>query len=96
MAPASQSVRQKAASIDSNESSSHEGEASLKTPTEILPNRMSHVDAICAVAVLFVMWTHYPEQFSSIAGSGQWLDTLQHYGNFGRIGVVVFFALSGC
>jgi peptidoglycan/LPS O-acetylase OafA/YrhL len=56
---------------------------------------MSHVDAIRAVAVLFVMWTHYAEKFSDIAGSGHVLDAIQHYGNFGRIGVVVFFALSG-
>ncbi|WP_087667811.1 acyltransferase family protein [Caballeronia humi] len=56
---------------------------------------MSHVDAIRAVAVLFVMWMHYAEIFSNIAGSGQWLNSIPHYGNFGRIGVVVFFALSG-
>jgi peptidoglycan/LPS O-acetylase OafA/YrhL len=56
---------------------------------------MSHIDAIRAVAVLFVMWAHYAEKFGPIAGSGQWLNTAQQYGNFGRIGVVVFFALSG-
>lgn len=56
---------------------------------------MAHIDAIRAVAVLFVMWTHYAEKFVNIAGSQQWLNAVQHYGNFGRIGVVVFFALSG-
>jgi peptidoglycan/LPS O-acetylase OafA/YrhL len=60
-----------------------------------MPHRMSHIDAIRAVAVLFVMWAHYAEKFGPIAGSGQWLNTAQRYGNFGRIGVVVFFALSG-
>ncbi|MDR5752650.1 MULTISPECIES: acyltransferase [unclassified Caballeronia] len=56
---------------------------------------MSHIDAIRAVAVLFVMWMHYSEVFSRIAGSGEWLHKLPYYANFGRIGVVVFFALSG-
>jgi peptidoglycan/LPS O-acetylase OafA/YrhL len=56
---------------------------------------MSHIDAIRAVAVLFVMWTHYAEKLAPLAGSGYWLNTLQQYGNFGRIGVVAFFALSG-
>nr|WP_241270036.1 acyltransferase [Caballeronia sp. M1242] len=67
----------------------------MNAQTSPLPNRMSHVDAIRAVAVLFVMWTHYAEKFSDLAGSEQWLNAIQHYGNFGRIGVVVFFALSG-
>ena len=67
----------------------------MKTSTGALPHRLSHIDAIRAVAVLFVMWTHYAEKISPIAGSGQWLNTIQHDGNFGRIGVVVFFALSG-
>jgi peptidoglycan/LPS O-acetylase OafA/YrhL len=60
-----------------------------------MPHRMSHIDAIRAVAVLLVMWTHFAVKFAPIAGSGQWLNATQYYGNFGRIGVVVFFALSG-
>ncbi|SAK84375.1 acyltransferase [Caballeronia calidae] len=67
----------------------------MRTTQEVQPHRMSHVDAIRAVAVLLVMWTHYAEEFSAIAGSQQWLNGLQQYGGFGRIGVVVFFALSG-
>ncbi|CAN7756276.1 acyltransferase [Caballeronia sp. LjRoot29] len=56
---------------------------------------MSHIDAIRAVAVLLVMWTHFAVKFAPIAGSEQWINATQYYGNFGRIGVVVFFALSG-
>ncbi|WP_254074172.1 acyltransferase [Burkholderia sp. S171] len=56
---------------------------------------MSHIDAIRAVAVLFVMWTHFAVKLAPIAGSEQWINATQYYGNFGRIGVVVFFALSG-
>jgi peptidoglycan/LPS O-acetylase OafA/YrhL len=57
--------------------------------------RMSHIDAIRAVAVLLVMWAHYAELFAHISGRGHWLNSLQQAGNFGRIGVVIFFALSG-
>ncbi|QVN22002.1 acyltransferase family protein [Burkholderia pyrrocinia] len=54
-----------------------------------------HVDAMRAVAVIFVIWTHYAERFAPLAGSQHVLDTLQRSVNFGRIGVVIFFAISG-
>ncbi|MPV67287.1 acyltransferase family protein [Burkholderia sp. BE17] len=57
--------------------------------------RLDHIDAMRAVAVLLVIWTHYAERFVSMAGAQQWLDTLQRSVNFGRIGVVVFFGISG-
>ena len=67
----------------------------MKTTAGVMPHRMSHIDAIRAVAVLLVMWTHLAVNFAPIAGSEQWLNAAQYYGNFGRIGVVIFFALSG-
>lgn len=57
--------------------------------------RLDHIDAMRAVAVLLVIWTHYAERFVALAGAQQWLDTLQRAVNFGRIGVVVFFGISG-
>ncbi len=57
--------------------------------------RFHHVDAMRAVAVILVIWTHYAERFAPIAGSQHALETLQRSMNFGRIGVVVFFAISG-
>ncbi|KVL21535.1 acyltransferase family protein [Burkholderia sp. MSMB1826] len=57
--------------------------------------RLDHIDAMRAVAVLLVIWTHYAERFVALAGAQQWLDTLQRSVNFGRIGVVVFFGISG-
>ncbi|MBU9581648.1 acyltransferase family protein [Burkholderia multivorans] len=54
-----------------------------------------HVDAMRAVAVILVIWTHYAERFASLAGSQHALDTLQRSLNFGRVGVVIFFAISG-
>lgn len=59
------------------------------------PSRFAHVDAMRAVAVLFVMWTHYAELFDNLAGSQHVLDALQRSVNFGRIGVVIFFCISG-
>lgn len=67
----------------------------MKTTAGVMPHRMSHIDAIRAVAVLLVMWTHFAVKLGPIAGSEQWINATQYYGNFGRIGVVVFFALSG-
>lgn len=57
--------------------------------------RFDHIDAMRAVAVILVMWTHYAERFVPLAGSQYVLDTLQRSVNFGRIGVVIFFAVSG-
>ncbi|MPV59077.1 acyltransferase [Burkholderia sp. HI2761] len=57
--------------------------------------RLDHIDAMRAVGVLLVIWTHYAERFVALAGAQQWLDTLQRSVNFGRIGVVVFFCISG-
>ncbi|MCS6474667.1 acyltransferase, partial [Burkholderia thailandensis] len=59
------------------------------------PSRFAPVDAMRAVAVLFVMWTHYAELFDKLAGSQHGLDALQRSVNFGRIGVVIFFCISG-
>lgn len=67
----------------------------MKTTAGVMPHRMSHIDAIRAVAVLLVMWTHFAVKLGPIAGSEHWINAAQYYGNFGRIGVVVFFALSG-
>lgn len=48
-----------------------------------------------AIAVILVIWTHYAERFVELAGSQRALDALQRSVNFGRIGVVIFFAISG-
>lgn len=57
--------------------------------------RLDHIDAMRAIAVILVMWTHYAELYAQIAGSQHGLDTLQSSVNFGRIGVVIFFGVSG-
>ncbi|MBN3725364.1 acyltransferase family protein [Burkholderia sp. Ac-20379] len=59
------------------------------------PHRLDHIDAMRAIAVLLVMWTHYAELYATFAGSQFALDALQQSVNFGRIGVVIFFGISG-
>lgn len=58
-------------------------------------SRFEHIDAMRAVAVLFVVWMHLAEGLVGIAGSQRWLSTIAELVNFGRIGVVIFFAISG-
>jgi peptidoglycan/LPS O-acetylase OafA/YrhL len=57
--------------------------------------RFGHVDAMRAIAVLLVIWTHYAELFAPLSGSQTYLNTLQSSIDFGRIGVVLFFCISG-
>jgi peptidoglycan/LPS O-acetylase OafA/YrhL len=64
-------------------------------PETAARGRLDHIDAMRAIAVLLVMWTHYAELYARIAGSQHVLDTLQQSVNFGRVGVVIFFGVSG-
>ncbi|KAG0164655.1 hypothetical protein DFQ28_010979 [Apophysomyces sp. BC1034] len=57
--------------------------------------RFDHIDAMRAIAVLLVIWTHYAELLAPVASSQHWLDALQRSVNFGRTGVVIFFGISG-
>jgi peptidoglycan/LPS O-acetylase OafA/YrhL len=59
------------------------------------PSRLDHIDAMRAIAVILVIWTHYAELYAQIAGSQNILDEIQRSVNFGRIGVVIFFGISG-
>jgi peptidoglycan/LPS O-acetylase OafA/YrhL len=59
--------------------------------------RYAHIDAMRAIAVLLVVWAHTSEVFVPIAlPSGQdRLHDVAHFFDFGRIGVVMFFIISG-
>ena len=60
--------------------------------------RIAQVDALRAIAALLVLVIHATEIFKQSAlatGSGDWLHRLAHALDFGRIGVVVFFIISG-
>lgn len=61
-------------------------------------NRYQNVDALRALAAFLVLWTHTAEVFVTFAGNGAhgaWLNQVAHEFDFGRIGVVAFFAISG-
>ncbi len=53
------------------------------------------MDALRALAALLVVWTHVTEAFVTFSPRGAWLAEVAHYADFGRAGVVTFFAISG-
>jgi peptidoglycan/LPS O-acetylase OafA/YrhL len=60
--------------------------------------RLHHVDALRAVAALLVLWMHVSEiyyQLSPATLRSRWLYDGALEINFGRLGVVLFFAISG-
>jgi hypothetical protein len=56
--------------------------------------RFAHPDSLRAVAALLVVWTHSAEIFAVLAGGSWWWNVARDY-DFGRIGVVAFFGVSG-
>jgi peptidoglycan/LPS O-acetylase OafA/YrhL len=62
-------------------------------------NRFSHIDALRGIAALLVIWLHVSEVFVHISpetsAQGSALYDVARAVDFGRIGVVVFFAISG-
>ena len=57
--------------------------------------RLKHIDSIRAIAALLVVWQHTSEVFRDITNSGIWLFQIANAVDFGRIGVVIFFCVSG-
>lgn len=59
--------------------------------------RFEHIDSMRAIAALLVVWLHTSEIFSKIAAPSvqDALYDVAHFFDFGRIGVVIFFAISG-
>ena len=61
-------------------------------------HRFAHVDTLRAVAALLVFLAHVSERFSPLArapGGGLSFPALARLLNFGRLGVLLFFAISG-
>jgi len=61
--------------------------------------RLRHIDALRAFAALLVLWRHVGDVFvladpSGVSGGG-WLHTLAESIDVGRIGVILFFLISG-
>jgi len=57
--------------------------------------RYDHVDAMRAIAALLVLCFHAAEYFSPIAASGQWTWDIAGGIGLGKLGVTLFFIISG-
>ena len=59
--------------------------------------RFAHIDSMRAIAALLVVWLHTSEEFVKLAAPSlqDLLHTIAYLPDFGRIGVVLFFAISG-
>lgn len=59
--------------------------------------RFAHIDSMRAIAALLVVWLHTSEEFVKFAVPSvqDLLHTIAYLPDFGRIGVVLFFAISG-
>ncbi len=63
-----------------------------------ISNRYANIDIIRGLAALFVVWMHVSEVFRSLLPEGkpgEWMFTVADTVDFGRVGVVAFFAVSG-
>ena len=64
-----------------------------------MKHHYKHIDSLRGIAVLFVIWLHVSEKYinlsTTLKENGSWLYDIALYLNFGRIGVVIFFAISG-
>jgi len=62
-------------------------------------SRFEYIDALRGIAVLLVIWMHstsvYIKLSPVIREKGIWLYKIAHFIDSGRIGVVIFFAISG-
>ncbi len=66
--------------------------------TSHLPSRFAAIDALRGIAALLVVWQHVAESFvqiPSIAQNGTFLADISKQIDFGRIGIICFFLISG-
>jgi peptidoglycan/LPS O-acetylase OafA/YrhL len=58
--------------------------------------RLRYIDSLRAIAAMLVVWVHVSEKFKGFAAAGtDWVYALTRPINAGRLGVVLFFAISG-
>ena len=69
-----------------------------KKDSHLLSNRYTAIDALRGIAALLVVWQHSSESFINIADTAQqgaYLATIAKEYDFGRIGIICFFLISG-
>jgi peptidoglycan/LPS O-acetylase OafA/YrhL len=57
--------------------------------------RLAYIDSMRAIAALLVLWVHVSGSFLRLGPPGAWVHDITEPINAGRIGVVLFFAISG-
>jgi peptidoglycan/LPS O-acetylase OafA/YrhL len=60
--------------------------------------RYENIDVLRGVAALLVLWLHASEVYiriPEVAAYGTWFHDIAHFMEFGRAGVIAFFAISG-
>ena len=59
--------------------------------------RLAYIDSARAIAASLVVWAHSAEVFAKLGPeiSNRWMDEVAGRLDVGRMGVVVFFAISG-
>lgn len=71
----------------------------MSTEVQSNKNRLLFLDSIRGIAALMVAYLHFSERILKNEKSNTLIDftlfNIQHYVDFGKIGVVVFFAISG-
>jgi peptidoglycan/LPS O-acetylase OafA/YrhL len=75
-----------------------EEKAAFPAPGRDAAERLGHVDTLRAIAALLVVWMHVSEHYFNLSPdteTSRWLYDAAAYVNFGRVGVALFFAISG-
>ncbi len=71
----------------------------IRHSSSAAPVRFRHIDSLRAVAAGLVMWLHFDQFLRPLTGADPWLLGFLHgvpgFVDVGRIGVIVFFAISG-
>ncbi len=80
-----------------NSSASAQAASREAAAPAVTGSRLRYIDALRAIAALLVVWMHVSQTWVTFGGGsrGAWLEHFAHAFDVGRLGVVVFFVISG-